>query len=186
MSLQKSPSTLQNIFYKSTPSSHYSSFLYAAVCWRWFIDKGTLKFWLRCRTTKIQISRPALRPEINFYIELEQFCCLISATSTCSWINKPANYITPEVLQTWKIISKREHEYLWTYLYWATGPRVGGGRLKTCFFDDLFLFGELKYLSILFRKVQKYSELSSYQGPSKHMLTKTWGKGITVLTSGIE
>ena len=38
-----------------------------------------------CRERKMQLSGPTLRSLANFYTEVEQFCCLLSAAKACIW-----------------------------------------------------------------------------------------------------
>ena len=44
-----------------------------------------------CREIKMQLSCPTLRSLANFYIELEQFCCSLSAVKVCIWNIRPGN-----------------------------------------------------------------------------------------------
>ena len=54
--------------------------LNAAVCLRIFIYKGpTTKLGSRCRADRAQSNGPTLSSLANFPIELEQFCCSITA-----------------------------------------------------------------------------------------------------------
>ena len=57
----------------SMPKSH-------AVCLRIFIYKGPkMKFGSVCRADRAQSNGPTLRSLANFHIELEQFCCSLTA-----------------------------------------------------------------------------------------------------------
>ena len=64
----------------------------AAVCLAFLVKKGPKKkLGSCCREQKTQFSGPALRSLATFYIELEQFCCLLSEAKACMWNAKTDN-----------------------------------------------------------------------------------------------
>ena len=76
-----------------------------------------MKLYSCCREKEMQVSGPTLSSLAKFYIEIEQFCCSLSAAKACIWNIRPDNKIllhgkicisSPEVLRTSKFLQGRD------------------------------------------------------------------------------
>ena len=122
------------------------------MCLAFLVYKGfKMKLGSCCRESKMQFSGPTLRSLGNFYIELNQFYCSFSAGKACIWNIRPDNK-SPVSKVFFKTSQSAygpqffcvdhdlarilcQEQYFHACTLWATQARVGGGRVKKCFFE---------------------------------------------------
>ena len=78
-----------------TKSSHIhlpAQLLNASVCSTIFNYKGTkMKLDSMCRAYRAQFNGPIMMSQANFHIELEPFCCSLTAAYACIWASRLSN-----------------------------------------------------------------------------------------------
>ena len=141
------------------------------MCLVFLVYKGpTMKLGSRCRESEIQFSGPALRSLANFYIELVQFCCSLSAAKACIWTINHRFLKCFSKFQSWSTDPtflcadhdlariRYQEQYFHACTLWATQARVGGGRVKKVFFQDISFWTANWNFWIVFQTMGAYFE----------------------------
>ena len=136
-----------------------------------------------CREKKLQFSSPTLRYLTNFYIELEQSCCSLSAVKACIWNIRPDNklHVTGKFVFShqkcygpqsfYKLENSMSFNFcgsisIFGHVRAEFQPTNGGDRRKKCFLEISQFEQQIGISEYFSWKVHELSKNLSYQAPS--------------------